>query len=81
MGANMKENDKTYYYVCEKYCHPRKQWSPRKYCANKADYKKKMEEKWSNLTTRNKHSKDFKVALAAICSDNNYKFLESQFSE
>ena len=45
---------------------------------NKADYKQKMDEKGENPTTENNYSKDFKVALTAIFSDNDDKVLESQ---
>ena len=38
-----------------------------------------MDEKGENPATENNYSKDFKVALAAIFSDNDDKVLESQF--
>lgn len=65
----MKKNDRTYW----------ERWYPRKDCTNKADYKKKTDEKEANSTTENNYFKDFKVVLVVIYSDNDCKVLKSQF--
>ena len=47
---------------------------------NKADYKKAMKNKHKADDGQNsKFSNDFKVALSAIVSDEDYKALEAQF--
>ena len=80
IGDKMTRNDKTYY-VCDKDCHPKKQWCIRKDCMNKADYKKKKDdERASKGNGAPAHiSNDFKVALAAVCNEADYAALESQF--
>ena len=61
-------------------------WCSRENCLDKADYAKKMEEKKgtsgnSGQGTNNvSMSKDFKIALAAMTSADDYKSLMSQFS-
>ena len=47
---------------------------------NRADYKKAMDNKRKADDSQNsKYSNDFKVALSAIVSDEDYKALEAQF--
>ena len=60
---------------CTKDCHKKPQWCARPVCRSKADHKKWVEEKKGNPTISN----DFKVALSAIVTDEDYKALESQF--
>ena len=50
-------------------------------CLNKADFKKKMDESRNkkNEGEQRQFSDDFKVALAAITSGEDYKALEEQF--
>ena len=55
-------------------------WCPRQNCLNKADFKKKMDESRNkkNEGEQRQFSDDFKVALAAITSGEDYKALEEQ---
>ena len=62
-------------------------WCGRKNCLNKADFAAKMNDS-KNVSeggaTRQPESKgainnDFKIALAAMCSSDDYKTLEQQF--
>ena len=47
---------------------------------NKADFKKHLEEKRKDEKEKNStFSNDFRVALAAITTDEDFKALESQF--
>ena len=66
-------------------------WSGRKNCLNKADFAAKMKETKENKESSNPSnnsnsagkgnsiSNDFKIALAAMCSSEDYKTLEDQF--
>ena len=55
-------------------------WCPRQNCLNKADFKKKMDEKRdAKSSDGGTFSDDFKVALAAITSNDDYKAIEEQF--
>ena len=80
IGDTMMRGDRTYY-VCNKDCHPKKQWCIRKNCMNKADWKKKRDEGQAQKSQgAPAHvSNDFKVALAAMCNEADYAALESQF--
>ena len=73
---------------CTNDCHPRPMWCGRKNCLNKADFASKMKaakeskgnsEDSSDKKKENGLSNDFKIALAAMCSSEDYKTLESQF--
>ena len=48
---------------------------------NQADYKKKKDAERASSGSDMKitNSSDFKVALSAICNDNDYKMLEEHF--
>ena len=46
---------------------------------NKADFKKAMDNKRKADNQGSKYPNDFKVALSAIVSDEDYKALEAQF--
>ena len=77
--TELVRNNKTHKW-CDKDCHPQPQWCSRPNCMNKADYKKAMENKQkANVGQNNKFSNNFKVALSAIVSDEDYKALETQF--
>ena len=85
--TEMTREGKTYKW-CNKDCHPAEQWCDRPVCRNRADYKKFLEEKRKNesgdaatvkTSSTSGFSNDFKVALAAITTPDDYKTLESQF--
>jgi hypothetical protein len=67
-------------------------WCGRKNCLNKAEFAKKMKEsqkeggRFESTNGKNKEngpgyntSNDFKIALAAMCSEEDYQILEKQF--
>ena len=73
-------------------CHPQPMWCGRKNCLNKAEFAKKMQESQtkggkaeytgegkSEGGKLSKPSNEFKIALAAMCSEEDYKTLEQQF--
>ena len=70
---------------CSNDCHPKPMWCGRMNCLNKADFAKKMEEKKAgdgennSSTSNGSMPKDFKIALAAMTSPEDFKFLESKF--
>ena len=77
---------------CSNYCHPQLKWCGRKNCMNKAEFAKKMQEsqqkeaknqsgseRKSESVSDGKPSNEFKIALAAMCSEEDYQFLEKQF--
>ena len=91
-GATTKEVRGTVMRWCSNDCHPRPMWCGRKNCLNKAEYASKMQEarssedkkdkRKSQITENkpmNKVSNDFKIALAAMCSNEDYALLEKQF--
>ena len=79
IGKKMTRNGRTYY-LCDKDCHARTQWCIRKVCMNRDDYKKYLTEKKDETSTQSSnYSIDFKVALAAMVSDGDYKTFEDQF--
>ena len=71
---------------CTNDCHSQPMWCGRQKCLNKADYAKMMNEKRQNGQSKDsgdvkkpKYSEDFKIALAAMTSTDDYKTLTSQF--
>ena len=77
---------------CSNDCHPQPMWCGRKNCLNKAEFAKKISdaqkegtnnekfgERKSQNNTSGKTSNEFKIALAAMCSEEDYKLLENQF--
>ena len=76
----MKRNERTYKW-CSNDCHPRPMWCPRPICMNRADYKKKKDAERASSGSDMKitNPSDFKVALSAICNDEDFKMLEEQF--
>ena len=79
IGKEMTRNGRTYY-LCDKDCHARTQWCIRKVCMNRDDYKKSLAAKKDETSTQSSnYSIDFKVALAAMVSDGDYKTFEDQF--
>ena len=77
--TELVRNNKTYKW-CDKDCHPQPMWCPRTNCMNRADYKKAMDNKRKvDDGQSSKYPNDFKVALSAIVSDEDYKALEAQF--
>ena len=91
-GAKTKEVKGTMMRWCSNDCHPRPMWCGRKNCMNKADFAKMMEESGKrgdrNEQSREKGqsngpdykpSSEFKIALAAMCSEDDYRLLENQF--
>ena len=71
---------------CSKDCHPKPMWCARENCLDKADFAKKMEKEKGTSgnsgqsANKTSMSKDFKIALAAMTSADDYKSLMSQFS-
>ena len=91
-GATTKEVRGIVMRWCSNDCHPRPMWCGRKNCLNKAEYASKMQEARSSEDKKdngksqitenkpmNKVSNDFKIALAAMCSNEDYALLEKQF--
>ena len=75
----MTWNGRTYY-LCDKDCHARTQWYIRKVCINRDDYKKSFAAKKDETSTQSSsYSKDYKVTLAAMVSDDDYKTFEDHF--
>ena len=73
---------------CSNDCHPKPMWCGRKNCLNKADFARKMEEREKGGTEKKgsapggaQYSKDFKIALAAMMSAEDFKAIESQFMQ
>ena len=70
---------------CSNDCHPQTMWCGKENCLNKADFAKKMEKEKSGSdnssknTTNSSISKDFKIALAAMTSAEDFALLKSQF--
>ena len=77
---------------CANDCHPQPMWCGRKFCLNKSEFAKKMQEsqkeggRSESSNEKNKEngpgyntSNDFKIALAAMCSEEDYQILEKQF--
>ena len=77
---------------CTNDCHPQPMWCGRKNCLNRADFAKKMEDSQKeggrpeSSKENNKEkgsgynpSNDFKIALAAMCSEEDYETLERHF--
>ena len=78
---------------CTNDCHKKPMWCGRKNCLNKANFAKKMKEKWngtngintsggSNSYGKDRDAKingDFKISLQAMTSSADYKLLEQQF--
>ena len=73
---------------CTNDCHPKPMWCGRKNCLNKADFARKMEEREKGGTEKKdsapggaQYSKDFKIALAAMMSAEDFKAIKSQFMQ
>ena len=73
---------------CKNDCHDKPMWCGCKTCLNKAEYAKKMQEKGdgansssdsSSGSSSTKVSEDFKIALQAMTSSDDFKMLEKQF--
>ena len=69
---------------CTKDCHRRPQWCGRRNCLDKAEYAEAMKrknEKGSPMPEggKVKISKDYKMALAALTTSDDYQTLEDQF--
>ena len=73
---------------CSNDCHPKPMWCGRKNCMNRADYAAKYG--GTNFNKDNKNnaegsekvqpmSKDFKIALAAMTTKEDYETLSKQF--
>ena len=91
-GLKTKDVKGTIMTWCTNDCHPQPMWCGRKNCLNRADFAKKMQEsqnkggKFENNSVKenengknNNHSSEFKIALAAMCSEEDYQLLEKQF--
>lgn len=91
-GSKTKEVKGTLMRWCSNDCHPRPMWCGRKNCLNKADFAKRMQDSQNkggktNATQREKAeggsnykpSSEFKIALSAMCSEEDFKHLEEQF--
>ena len=80
---NRKGIERTWYW-CTKDCHTAHMWCPRENCRSKAEHAKFVAEKEnrgdaSEKAAANKHNDDFRIALAAMVSAENFKVLEEQF--
>ena len=76
---------------CGNDCHDQPMWCGRKNCVNKSDYASAMQKKRddkdtssggnssSNGNPKSAYSKDFKIALAALTSAEDFASLEDQF--
>lgn len=69
--------DRRTYYLCDKECLARNQWCIKRVYTNREDYKKSLAAKKGAETTQSSnYSNDFKVTLAAMLSDDNYKIFK-----
>ena len=68
---------------CKNDCHPRPMWCGRKNCMNRAEYaaewKKKNETKKKDEHNNDFSSSEFKIALAAMTSADDFAALQEQF--
>ena len=91
-GLKTKEVKGTIMRWCSNDCHPQPMWCGRKNCMNKAEFARKMGESQkkgekSELSREGKIEKgtgyqppsEFKIALAAMCSEEDYELLDKQF--
>eukprot|EP00957_Ditylum_brightwellii_P153193 11660274-Ditylum_brightwellii.AAC.1 len=61
-------------------CHARPMWCSQRNCQPHKEYQKKREEEGKGGTGNElKKTDNFKVALLALLSDNNFKFIKEQF--
>ena len=78
----MERNDRTWKW-CENDCHAKPMWCPRPNCMSREAYKEHMQSEketaGKNATGKFNATKDFKVALLALISNEEYKALEGQF--
>eukprot|EP00957_Ditylum_brightwellii_P192338 14642137-Ditylum_brightwellii.AAC.1 len=77
----MEQNSRTWKW-CKNDCHSKSLWCPRTNCLNRKEYKEQIQSEGADgKSTGGKLNaiKDFKVALAALVSDNEYKTLAEQF--
>eukprot|EP00957_Ditylum_brightwellii_P076347 5802573-Ditylum_brightwellii.AAC.1 len=73
----MERNDRTWYW-CSKDCHYRRPvWCHQKNCMSRSDYKEHMQKQ--NAEKEKKSNEDFKVALSALVTEEDFKMLEEQF--
>eukprot|EP00957_Ditylum_brightwellii_P172157 13106090-Ditylum_brightwellii.AAC.1 len=80
-AETMEQNGRTWKW-CKNNYHPKPLWCPRPNCLNRKEYKEQMQSKGTNgISTGGKinTTNDFKVALAAMVSDDEYKTLAEQF--
>ena len=86
---NAKGFDREWYW-CNKDVHSAPCWCPRKHCRSKADLKEYLKDRSSSKENNSgnagsgvqenvKENDDFKIALAAMVSAENFKLLEEQF--
>ena len=75
-----KLSDGTIMRWCSNDCHPKPMWCGRKNCMNRAEYAEKMKSR-KETETKNKSevSEDFKIALAAMTSADDFASLKDQF--
>ena len=67
------------YNWCTKDCHNKPMWCGRPNCRSKEEFKNFKAAERDTRKDADGLSADFKVALAAVCSDEDYKSLEAQF--
>ena len=68
---------------CSNDCHEKPMWCGRKKYLNRADYSKERQKKMEGKSASGdgtKSSSEFKIALAAITSTENFEALEEQFA-
>ena len=73
---------------CDKDCHPQPMWCGRKACMSKSEYAEFMdgkrkgkdkEDRDKNKSGKQRISKDFRIALAALTTAEDFASLEDQF--
>eukprot|EP00957_Ditylum_brightwellii_P010736 813487-Ditylum_brightwellii.AAC.1 len=69
---------------CTNDCHAKSMWCTCNPCYNRANLKEKMRKKKEEKESKGSEkkyqpSKDFKIALSAMLSDEDFKMLDSQF--
>ena len=68
---------------CSNDCHDQLMWRGRKNCLNRAGYSKEWQKKKEGKSTSGdgaKSSAEFKIALAAITSTEDFEALQEQFA-
>ena len=67
------------YKWCNKDCHAQPMWCGRRTCLSKEEYATKIAKNDGRKTNKPTMSKDFRIALAALTSVEDYEALEDQF--